>query len=89
MIVQAPALTLYCKADPAGQGVPLGAVILPPDTVHPVPQVLFVIDTFAGALDRVGHVGHVIGAVVAMALVLTHPVALFIHLAKTVIADVV
>jgi hypothetical protein len=85
VVVQAPAFTLYCKVDPVGQGVPVGAVILPPETVHPVPHVLFVMVTLAGAVDRVGQVRQVTGAVVAIALVLTHPVVLLIHLAKTVI----
>jgi pimeloyl-ACP methyl ester carboxylesterase len=45
--------------------------------------------TLVGAAVRVGHVGHAVGAVVALAAVLTHPVAVFIHLANTVIAVVV
>ena len=86
---QTPPFTLYCKVDPTGHGVPVGAVILPPDTKQPAVHVLFAIVTLAGADVSVGHDGQTIGAVVPVALVLTHPVTLSIHLAKTVIALVV
>jgi hypothetical protein len=86
---QAPPLTLYCNVEPVGHGVPVGAVIVPPATVHELLQVLLTIVTLAGAVVNVGHVGHTLGAVVAVALVLTQLVVVFIHLANTVNAVVV
>ena len=53
-MLQAPPFTLYSNVEPVGQGVPEGAVMLPPDTVHPVLQALFIIVTLAGAEVKVG-----------------------------------
>jgi len=69
--------------------VPVGAVMVPPATVHELLHVLLTIVTLAGADVKVGHVGHTTGAVVAVALVLTQLVVVFIHLANTVNAVVV
>ena len=55
---QAPPLTLYCNVVPVGHGVPVGAVIVPPATVHELLQVLLTIVTLAGAVLNVGHVTH-------------------------------
>jgi len=41
--------------DPDGQGVPEGAEIVPPETVQPLSQMLFMILTFAGAPVNAGH----------------------------------
>jgi hypothetical protein len=43
---QAPPFTLYCKVDPAGHGVPVGAVIVPPATVQALLHELLVTVTF-------------------------------------------
>ena len=69
--------------------MPVGAVILPPATVHELLHVLLTIVTLAGAVVNDGHVGHTVGAVVSDALVLEQPVTLSIHLANTVNAVVV
>ena len=87
--VHVPPLTLYCNVEPVGHGVPVGAVILPPATVHELLHVLLTIVTLAGAVVNDGHVGHTVGAVVSDALVLEQPVTLSIHLANTVNAVVV
>jgi hypothetical protein len=87
--VHVPPLTLYCSVEPEGHNVPVGAVMVPPDTVHELLQVLFTIVTLAGAVVNVGHVGHTVGAVVADALELKQPVTFSIHLANTVNAVVV
>lgn len=50
MVLQEPPFTWYCKVDPGGQGVPLGAVIDPPEGMPPIVlQVLFTIETLSGA----------------------------------------
>ena len=74
---------------PVGHGVPAGAVMVPPATIHELLQVLFTMVTLAGAVVSVGQVGHTTGDVVAVALVLKQPVTLSIHLANTVKALVV
>jgi hypothetical protein len=86
---QVPLLTRYCKLEPAGQGVPLGAAIVPPLTVQVLSQLLFVILTLSGAVVRVGQLGQRLGAVFAEAVVLTQFVVVFLQRANTVIAEVV
>ena len=54
----APPFTEYCKVDPTGHGVPVGAVMLPPFTVHPVAHVLFIIVTLVGVALRSGQAAH-------------------------------
>lgn len=49
-----PLLTEYCKVEPAGQGVPVGAAMLPPVATQEALQVLLMIETFAGAVVKVG-----------------------------------
>ena len=68
--------------EPVGQGVPVGAAILPPPTVQPVWQVLFTMVTLAGAAVKVGQ--QVTGAVVAVAVTLTQLVVVLRQRAKTV-----
>lgn len=82
-MLQVPPLTRYCKAVPTGQGVPAGAEMLPPAGVQFVEQVLFTIETLAGATVNVGQVGQTTGAVVADAVVLTQPVVVFLQRANT------
>ncbi len=41
--------------DPDGQGVPEGAKIIPPETVQPLSQKLFVMLAFAGEPVNEGH----------------------------------
>ena len=69
--------------------MPVGAVMVPPATVQALLQLLLTMVTLAGAVVNVGHVGHTVGAVVAVALELKQPVTLSIHLANTVNAVVV
>ena len=54
MVQLAPLLIEYCNVEPAGHGVPVGAAILPPVATQDVLQVLFVMETFGGAVVRVG-----------------------------------
>jgi len=51
--------------DPTGQGVPAGAVMLPPDGVQDgTPQVLLTMPTAGGAAVNTGHAGQTPGTVV-------------------------
>ena len=84
-----PPFTRYWSVLPAGQGVPVGAVIVPPATVHKVLHELLVIEALLGAALNIGHIGQVFGAVVAIAFVLTQLVVVFLQRANTVIAEVV
>ena len=59
-----PPFVVYCRVEPVGQGVPPGAVMLPPLTTQPVVQVLLTMVTFAGAAVKVGQPGQVPGTVV-------------------------
>ncbi|HRF41454.1 MAG TPA: hypothetical protein PK198_21825 [Saprospiraceae bacterium] len=58
MVVQLLLFTLYCRVEPAGQGVPVGAVMLPPDTTLLL-QVLLTMPTLAGAPLKLGQVAAV------------------------------
>ena len=69
--------------------MPVGAVMVPPATVHELLQVLLTIVTLAGAVVNDGQVEHTVGTVVAVELVLIQLVVVFLHLANTVNAVVV
>jgi len=70
--------------EPEGQG-DKGAVITPPDTVHPETHELFVIETLDGAPVNTGQAGaHETGLVVADAIVEVQLVALSLQRANTV-----
>ena len=84
-----PPFTRYWSVLPAGHGVPAGAVIVPPATVHAVLQVLLTMVTLLGAALNIGQVGQVFGAVVADAFVLTQLVVVFLQRANTVMTEIV
>ena len=54
VLLHEPLLTWYCRVEPDGQGVPDGAVISPPEGVHALVQVLFVMLTLSGAPEKLG-----------------------------------
>ncbi len=57
VVSQGPLFTWYSRVDPVGQGVPPGAVMLPPERVQAEAQVLLVMVTLAGATLKVGQAG--------------------------------
>lgn len=83
-VLQVPPFTRYWRVLPVWQGVPLGAVMLPPSGVQLMEQTLFVIETLAGAAVKTGQVRHTSGAVVAEAVALTQAVVVLRQRAYTV-----
>lgn len=67
----------------------VGTAMLPPVTVHPVPQVLLVICTSPGAVLRSGQVGQTVGAVVPLTTGPEQSVVVLRQRTYTVMADVV
>ena len=57
VVLQPPPFTWYSRVEPVGQGVPVGAVMRPPDKVQAEAQVLLVMLTLAGAPLKVGQTG--------------------------------
>ena len=71
VLLQLPPLTWYCSVEPAGQGMPVGAVMRPPESVQAEAQLLLVILTLAGAPLKVGQTG-----VTVTTFVVVQPLAL-------------